>query len=435
MKISVFGLGYVGCVSLGCLSNNGHYVIGVDISEVKVNLINSGKATIVEKDIDEIINDRYQKKSIHATTNPFEAVEQTELSIIAVGTPSSENGHLNLNYVFNVAKNIGEGLKNKNGFHTIAIRSTILPGTCNKVAGIIEEVSGKKNNEDFAVVVNPEFLREGSAVQDYYNPPYTLIGGENEYAIQQVSSIYESINSEIIVTDTNVAELMKYVNNSFHALKVTFGNEVGNICKALGIDSHKLMDIFVKDTQLNISPYYLKPGFAYGGSCLPKDLKGLKILAHDLYLDVPVISNIEKSNTVQIERAIKYFEDYKNKKIAFLGISFKAGTDDLRNSPTVNVIETLLGKGYTIKIFDQNVHYSQLTGANKEYLESHLPHFSQLFLNDIKEIIEWAEVIVISNNEEIYFENLRDIDDAMIIDFVRLNKELFDKPNYTGLNW
>ncbi len=309
MNISIFGLGYVGCVSLGCLAQNGHKLIGVDVNSTKVNQINNGKATIIEKDIDEIIKDQRNRGNIRATDNYQNAIFESELSFIAVGTPSTVNGHLNLDYVYSVAEQFAESLQNKDSFHTIVIRSTILPGTCDRFAEIIEENSNKKRNIDFAIVDNPEFLREGSAVYDYYHPPLTLIGSDKKEAAELVASLYEDLPSEIIITELKVAEIMKYVNNTFHALKISFANEVGNICMALGIDSHKVMDIFIKDKKLNLSPYYFKPGFAYGGSCLPKDLKGFQTLAHDYYVNVPVIESIDKTNFLQIQRAINLIEE------------------------------------------------------------------------------------------------------------------------------
>ena len=382
MNISIFGLGYVGCVSLGCLAKNGHYVIGVDTSQTKVNQINSGKATIIEKDIEKIIAEQVAAGSISATTDNKAAINGSDISIIAVGTPSTYKGHLDLNYIFKVAENIGEVLKHKSTMHIIAIRSTIMPGTCDKFADTIEKVSGKKRNIDFAIVDNPEFLREGTAVHDYYNPPLTLIGSDNREAAETVAILYQKLPGEIIITDLKTAEIMKYVNNTFHALKISFGNEIGNICSELGIDSHKVMEIFCLDRQLNISPYYFKPGFAYGGSCLPKDLKGFQTLAHDLYVDVPVIDSIDKTNEIQIQRAIKVIFKYWNKKLGFLGLSFKAGTDDLRNSPAVTVIEALLGKGCDIKIYDKNINLALLTGTNKEFIDSRIPHLATLLTED-----------------------------------------------------
>jgi len=435
MNISIFGLGYVGCVSLGCLAQNGHKVIGVDVSQNKIDLINAGKATIIEKDIDLIIAEQHQKGTISATQNAAEAIVSTELSIIAVGTPSSEKGHLNLQYIFNVAERIGEALKDKNEFHIVAIRSTVMPGTCDKIASIIEKTSGKKRNTGFAVVDNPEFLREGTAVKDYYNPPLTLIGSDNKEAADKVATLYSQLPAEVIIADLKVAEIMKYVNNTYHALKISFGNEVGNICSELGIDSHEVMNIFCKDKQLNISPYYFKPGFAYGGSCLPKDLKGFQTLAHDLYVDVPVIDNIDRTNDNQIARATKLIYKYWNKKLGFLGLSFKEGTDDLRNSPAVRVIESLLGKGADISIYDKNVNMTMLTGTNKDYIDARIPHLSKLMLTDLDAIIENSDVLIVNTKEIEFIEKLSKIDDKMIIDFVRLGDGYLSKKNYIGINW
>jgi GDP-mannose 6-dehydrogenase len=435
MKISIFGLGYVGCVSLGCLAKNGHQLIGVDINPTKVNQINSGKATIVEKDIDEIIWEQFENGSISATTSSHDAVLNTEISIIAVGTPSGPNGHLNLDYIFKVAEQIGLALEKKDSFHVVAVRSTVTPGTCDNFAGIVEKLSGKKRNVDFAVVSNPEFLREGSAVHDYFNPPLTLIGSDNKEAADKLAELYESLPGEIIKTELKVAELMKYVNNTFHALKISFANEIGNICSELGIDSHEVMNIFVKDKQLNISPYYFKPGFAYGGSCLPKDLKGLQTLAHDLYLKVPVIESIGLTNDLQIDRAAKFILKYWDKKLGFLGLSFKAGTDDLRNSPAVALIELLLGKGCDITIYDKNVNVSLLTGTNKEFIDKKIPHLSSLLVNSPKEVIDNCDVIIINTKEKEFLDYVKQAKDKIIIDLVRLDESILGQSNYFGINW
>ena len=435
MNISIFGLGYVGCVSLGCLAQNGHTIIGIDISKTKVEQINSGKATIIEKDIDKIIDEQHKKGRIRATTDFDEAITNSDISIIAVGTPNTPNGHLNLDYIFKVAKNFGKTLKSKNDFHVIGIRSTVMPGTAAKFAGIIEKESGKKSNIDFAVLSNPEFLREGSAVQDYYNPPLTLIGSDHKQSAQTFSDLYEKLPAEIIITEVRIAEIMKYINNTFHALKISFANEIGNICNALDIDSHKVMEIFVKDKQLNISPYYFKPGFAYGGPCLPKDLKGLQTLAHDLYLKVPVIESIGQTNDLQINRAVNLLLKYWDKRLGFLGLSFKAGTDDLRNSPTVLLIEALLGKGCEISIYDKNINLSFLTGTNKEFINKKIPHLSSLLVNSPQDIVDNCDVIIINTNEKEFLKYIHLAKDKVIIDMVRLDESLLRQSNYTGINW
>ncbi len=436
MDISIFGLGYVGCVSLGCLAKNGHKVIGVDTSPTKVNQINSGLPTIIEKDIDIIIKEQFEAGRISATTDFKSAILDTEISIIAVGTPSTAHGHLNLEYIYKVAENFGKVLAQKENFHVIAIRSTVMPGTADKFAAIIEEKSGKLRNVHFAMVSNPEFLREGTAVVDYFNPPITLLGASHEEAAQKLASLYKNLPAEVVITDIRVAEIMKYINNTFHALKISFANEVGNICKELDIDSHKAMEIFCKDKELNISPYYLKPGFAYGGSCLPKDLKGFQTLAHDLYVSAPVINSIDKTNDVQIQRAIDLIIKQKKRKLGFLGLSFKAGTDDLRNSPAVTVIETIIGKGYEVCIYDKNVQLSRLTGTNKEYIDTHIPHLSRLMTNNLQEVLDNAEVIIINNKEKEYSEVFANWNgNARIIDMVRLDGQIRNNPGYQGINW
>lgn len=433
MKISIFGLGYVGCVGIGCLASQGHKMIGVDVSDVKVNLINSGKPTIVEKDIEELIAKGYAEGRISATKNYKDAVNNSDISFICVGTPSADNGHLNLNYIYQTAKEIGEALKEKKEFHIVVIRSTVFPGTNSKISEIIENESGKHRNKDFAVVSNPEFLREGTAVKDYLNPPLTVLGSSNNNAISVMKELYAPMNAPIEVVSIEVAEMIKYVNNSYHALKVVFANEVGNICKQLSVDSHEVMRIFCMDKQLNISSYYFKPGFAYGGSCLPKDLRGLKTLAHDLYLETPVLNAIEPSNNIHIEQVIKRLQKTGKHKFGVLGLSFKAGTDDMRNSPIVNVIESLHGQGYEIKIYDKNVSISRLIGKNKSVIAEKLPHLDVLLQDNLQDVVDWAEVLIISNKED-DFKTIKTRDNQEIFDLARI-KELEDKEGYNGLCW
>lgn len=436
MQISVFGLGYVGCVSVGCLAKKGHTVIGVDVNETKVNQVNKGLPTIIEKDIDVIIQEEHLKQKIRATTDYRDAIMNSEVSIIAVGTPTGQNGHLDLTYIFGLAERFGNILKLKDDFHIILIRSTVLPGTIKKFTAIVGEVSGKVPGKDFHVACNPEFLREGSAVHDYFHPPYTLIGSDHPAAAEKISSIYKNIDAQVFITEIEVAEIMKYINNTFHALKIAFANEVGNICAALQLDSHKVMEIFCNDTALNISPYYLKPGFAYGGSCLPKDLKALQTLAHDLYVKVPVIENIDKTNELQISRALDIILHTGKKKIAVLGLSFKAGTDDLRNSPAVTLVETLIGKGFEVKIFDKNIQLSRLTGTNKEYIDKHIPHLSKLMVDRLSELVDETELVVVNNREKEYVDVLLETESpATIVDMVRLPEPIRERSNYIGINW
>lgn len=433
MKISIFGLGYVGCVGMGCLANQGHQMIGVDVNDVKVDLINQGRPTIVEKDIDKLLSEGHAKGLIRATTDYRDAVLNSEISFLCVGTPSSENGHLDLTFILETARQIGEALREKTAFHIVIIRSTVFPGTNARISEIIEQESGKRRNVDFAVVSNPEFLREGTAVQDYLNPPLTVLGSECEAAIETLRQLYAATGAPVEIVPIGVAEMIKYVNNSYHALKVVFANEVGNICKQLGIDSHEVMRIFCMDKQLNISPYYFKPGFAYGGSCLPKDLRGLKTLAHDLYLETPVLNAIEPSNLIHIEQVIRRIEHLGKRQIGVLGLSFKAGTDDMRNSPIVSVIEALFGKGYEVKIFDKNVALSRLVGKNKSVIASRLPHLNNMLCESLDEVTEWADVLIVANKDEA-FKTIVPKPSQHLIDLVRI-KELEDGEGYEGLCW
>ncbi len=434
MNISVFGLGYVGCVSLGCLAKNGHQVTGVDINADKVQLINSGFPTIIEKDIDKLIAEQHKRGAVSATLNHAEAVKNSDVAIICVGTPSTSTGHLDMSYVYRTAEQIAKGLKGRDRFFVIAVRSTVAPGTCRKITEIISENSGLQANKDFAVAANPEFLREGSAVDDYFHPAVTVIGTDHPRAAEILTGMYKEIDAPVRVVGYEIAELIKYINNSYHALKITFANEVGNLCRSMGIDSHQLMDLFLMDNRLNISPAYFKPGFAYGGSCLPKDLKALNTLAHDYYLELPVIGSIEKSNTLQKNIAYNMIEKSGKKKIAILGLSFKTGTDDLRYSPVVEIIEKLLGKGFVVKIYDEYVRNATLTGSNKEFAEKHLPHVFMHHEGSLTEVVEWAEVVVITHREPEYAELIEKYPQKQFIDLVRVYSGR-SGGNYAGICW
>ncbi len=435
MKISIFGMGYVGCVGAACCAKLGHHVVGVDVSEHKVALINEGRPTIIEKDIDALIKQAREAGMVEATTDAAYAVKHSEISFIAVGTPSSKEGHLNLDYIYKVAGQIGEALRQKEGFHIVAIRSTVLPGTNRRIGEIIAEASGRERNRDFAIVSNPEFLREGTAVHDYLNPPLTLVGTDNETAVEKMRMLYQDIPGEFIATDIKVAEMMKYINNTYHALKIVFGNEVGNICKALDVDSHKVMEIFCKDTQLNISPYYFKPGFAYGGSCLPKDSKALRTLARDYYVDVPVINAIEESNEIQKKRAVELIMEKGRRSVGILGLSFKAGTDDLRCSPIVDVVESLLGKGFELHIYDKNVKLSQITGTNRDFIMAKIPHLQHFVCDDLDSVVSASDVLVVTNKEAEFADLLERYPGKIIVDLVRAWKEVDYAGNYEGISW
>ena len=434
MNISIFGLGYVGCVSMGCLAKNGHKVIGIDINKNKIDLINRGLPTIIEKDIDEIISDQSKKRMISATIDYIEAVNKTNVSIICVGTQATLEGHLNLDYVFKTANNIGEALRGKKGFHVIVIRSTVFPGTNYKVGKIIEKISGKNRNNNFAVVSNPEFLREGSAVQDFFNPPVIVLGSDNIKALEIMKIIYRDINAPIEIVESKIAEIIKYANNSFHALKICFANEIGNICKKLNIDSHRVMELFCMDKQLNLSSYYLKPGFAYGGSCLPKDLKALNTIAQEYYLDTPVLGSIEQSNELQKKIAFNMINSIESKNIGIIGLTFKKDTDDIRNSPTVDLVKQLIGEGFKVLIYDKSLNLSEIIGTNKEYIEKNIPHIKDLISDDLKHVVNNSDVIVIAQKFNGLNEMINKYTNKKIIDFVRISNQQ-SNGNYYGICW
>jgi GDP-mannose 6-dehydrogenase len=374
-------------------------MIGVDLHPEKVSFINKGRPTIIEKDVDALMAEQHAVGRISATHDAVEAVHGSDVSFICVGTPSTANGHLDLTAIRKVAAELGRALKTKGSRHVFALRSTVLPGTNEEISTIIAEESGLTSGVDFSVVSNPEFLREGSSVADFDNPPFTLVGSECDWAVEVMRDVYKNLDAPFIVTKRRIAELMKYVCNSFHALKITFGNEVGNICKKLGIDSHELMDIFCQDERLNISKAYLKPGFAYGGSCLPKDLKALCTIAHDHYLETPVLDSIARSNEIQKDLVLQRILDYGHHNVSFLGLAFKAGTDDLRESPIVDVIERLLGKGFKVKVYDPHVHVAKLTGANRDYILQKIPFIAEFITNDLSEVLDHGETIVVVNRD------------------------------------
>jgi len=422
MNISVFGLGYVGCVSAACLAESGHKVMGVDINQNKIDIINSGKSPVVEKNIDKIIKEVTRTRKLISTTDALKAVHNSEISMICVGTPSKENGSLDLKYVKRVCAEIGAGLREKDNYHVVVVRSTMLPGSVEEeVIPTLEKTSGKKAGADFGVCMNPEFMREGSSVYDYYHPPMIVIGEVDKRSGDIVEKIYANIDAPVVRTSIKVAEMIKYVNNAFHGLKVCFANEVGNICKKLGIDSHRVMEIFCLDKKLNLSPYYLKPGFAFGGSCIPKDLRALLYKGQREDLRLPLLSSILDSNENQVKMGINLITKTKKKKIGIFGFSFKPGTDDLRESPMVELIETLLGKGYKINIYDKNVSIAKIFGANKQYIEKEIPHISSLMSSSIDKILSDSEVLVIGNNSK-EFEKIPELmrEDQILIDLAKI---------------
>ncbi len=437
MKIAVFGLGYVGVVSSACLAKAGHTVVGVDPNSTKVDLVNSGQSPIIEKDVGEIIQQTVADGRLRACANAAEAVNDSDLSLVCVGTPSAANGSLDLHYVETVCQEIGAALADKATYHTVVIRSTILPGTMRgSVIPVLENASGKNAGQDFGLCNNPEFLREGTAVYDYHNPPKTVIGAIDRQSAEVLEALYETLPGPVIVTNIETAEMVKYVDNVWHALKVSFANEIGAICKQLNIDSHAVMDIFCQDTNLNISSRYLKPGFAFGGSCLPKDLRALAFHSNRLDLKLPVLESILESNRIQIDRAFDLITRQGKKRIGILGFSFKAGTDDLRESPIVEVAERLIGKGYDIRLYDRNVSLAKLVGANREYILNHIPHIAKLMVDSAEQLMEHAEVLIVGNGAPEFTEIVSNrTSNQYVIDLVRIGSEAGDSPGYEGVAW
>jgi GDP-mannose 6-dehydrogenase len=425
LRISIFGLGYVGTVSAACLAADGNHVLGVDPVPDKVDLINRGLSPIVEAEIGEIIEETVRKGHLRATQDPLAAVQETDLSFVCVGTPSQSNGNLDLRYIRRICEQIGHALQSKDGKHTVVIRSTILPGTMRKVViPTLEEFSGKKAGKEIGICYNPEFLREGTAVKDFRYPPKTVFGELDPESGDLLATLYEQIQAPLIRTDLNNAEMIKYVDNSWHALKIGFANEIGSLCDAFGVNAEEVMNIFCQDRKLNISPAYLKPGFAFGGSCLPKDLRALSYQAkmHDVQL--PILNSVLPSNEMQIASGVKHVIESGNSRVGVLGFSFKAGTDDLRESPMIEVIERLIGKGYDLRIYDRNVNIAALVGANRDFILNRIPHISRLMSPNVDAVLGHAQTIVIGNYDLEFSQvqsKLRE--DQCLVDLVRITRQ------------
>ncbi len=435
MKISIFELTHQGCVKSACLAGMGHHVIVRDESPERVRLINDGKSVILEKGVPELVKAARKKELLEATSDCHYAVHHSEISFIMARTPRSRDKNLNLNMVNDIARKIGEALRDKKDFHIVAICSTVPPGTCRKVSEILANVSEKRPGTDFTVVSNPQFMRRGSSVSDFMNPPMTLIGTDSEIAEAKLRELYQDLPGEFIATEIEVAEMMKLVSNSFHALKVAFGNEVGNVCKAWNIDSQKVMDLFCRDTQLNISPAYLAPGFAYGGSCLPKDVRELRTLAHSRYVSTPLLDAISTSNEQQKKAAIELIESKGRRKVGILGLSFKPETEDVRNSPIVDVAQALYGKGYEIHIYDPDVQMSRLTGTNGDFINARLPYLGKILTADLDAVCASCDVLVIAKKAEEFNTLPERYPNKCIVDLVRQFREIDYEGNYEGISW
>lgn len=437
MRIAIFGLGYVGMVSAACFADRGHTVVGVDVSSEKVDLVNRGIATIYEEAIGDLVAETVGAGSLRATTDAAEAVGATDLALICVGTPSAPGGGLSTRFLEGVARDIGAALEADRRY-TVVVRSTMLPGTCEeRIIPALEEASGLRAGRDFGVCVNPEFLREGTSVRDFNDPPKTVIGQSDDAAGELVAGLYEGLPGPVFRVPIRVAEMTKYVDNSFHALKVGFANEIGAICKSLGIDSHAVMDIFKSDTKLNISPYYLTPGMSFGGSCLPKDVRA--IVHHSRHSDVPVpiLQSILPSNEEHLGRAYDLVVGSGRKRVGIFGLSFKSGTDDLRESPMAELAERLVGRGFDLRIHDAGVSTSRLLGANRAYIDLHIPHLSRLMVSSVDEVMDHAEVVVVGTRDPDVAAAVAEPNGTMVVDLVRIpgSERLESSGAYHGLCW
>jgi GDP-mannose 6-dehydrogenase len=438
-SISVFGLGYVGSVSAACFASMGHRVIGVDVNPAKVEMVESGRSPIIEASMNELVAEGSRGCRLHATTDSTAAVLESDISFVCVGTPSLRNGKLDLSHIEKVAREIGAALMQKKSPHAFVLRSTVLPGTTERmVQPILEQASGRRAGIDFTVVYNPEFMREGSAVADFLHPPYTILGAQDPSHLGPLRELYKETPGKVFETTLGVAEMVKYLSNALHAVKVTFANELGTLCKNLGVDAQVVTEIFTSDTRLNISPAYLSPGFAFGGSCLPKDVRALTYKAKELDLKLPMLESLLPSNSEHVERAVEAVMRTNKRKIAQLGLSFKAGTDDLRESPQVQLVKRLLGEGYELKVWDKDVSLGRLAGSNRQYVEEVIPHIGSLLSADLEDVLKWAEVVIIGNKSAKKDELTKHLrPDQIVIDLVNLDKRLRSEgaSSYEGICW
>jgi len=437
MRVSVFGLGYVGVVSAAALAEAGHTVVGVDTNLDKVEMVNAGRSPIIEPGVEDLVARGVSAGRIRATTSAEDAVRDTEVSIVCVGTPSASNGSLDLTQIQKVCQEIGLAIGTKDGAHAVIVRSTMLPGsTQDIVVPALESSSGRRAGSGFQVCFNPEFLREGTSLADFKDPSFTLLGVADEAAADVARDLYAGLDAPVVVVPIRVAEMVKYASNAFHAAKITFANEIGILSHELGVDGRQVMEVLTLDTKLNISPAYLRPGFAFGGSCLPKDLRALGYHARRVDAEVPMLDAILRSNTSQVERALRMVTTTGRTRVGVLGFSFKAGTDDLRESPLVELIERLIGKGYAVRVYDRNVSLASLVGANRAYIEREIPHIASLMAGTIDEVVDGSDVLVIGNADPEFARALETArPDQTVIDLVRIADGGVLPPGYRGISW
>ncbi|MBL8374631.1 nucleotide sugar dehydrogenase [Accumulibacter sp.] len=438
MKVSIFGLGYVGAVSLACLSRDGHEVIGVDIDAAKLDLIMAGKTPVVEEGMVELMALAAASGRVAVTIDAQRAVLDSEISLVCVGTPSAANGSQDQGAILRLAEEMGSAIAGKSTPHIVVFRSTLVPGTVEEVLRpIIEAKSGKKDGEGFFLCFQPEFLREGSSIRDYDKPPFTVVGANHSFPAERLRELFGKLPCRFIETSVRSAEMMKYCCNNFHALKITFANETARLCDALGVDAFEVMELVCQDTQLNISTAYLRPGFAFGGSCLPKDLRATTYLAKIHDVDIPMLGGIMQSNRHHLDLALHKLLALGKRRIGFIGLSFKTGTDDLRESPLVTLAEQLIGKGMQLSIYDPEVHLASLLGANRSFIEKHLPHIGQMMRSEIEEVIAESEVLVIGLAGQEIAGTLATLcrSEQIVLDLVRLPDPAAIPARVEGLCW
>ena len=440
MRVAIFGLGYVGTVCAACLARFGHEVIGVDVNDEKNAQISAGRSPIVEPGLEELIREAVEAGRLEATRDHTRAIEATELSLICVGTPSRRNGSLDTSHVEEVARDIGRALKRRKEPHTVVVRSTLLPGTTlSLVQPALEQESALRCGEDLGLAYNPEFLRESSAVADFHDPPYTLVGGIDEASARAAAELYADLEAPLHLVTIPEAEMAKYAANAFHATKIVFANEIAAFSHAAGVDGRRVMDLLVQDTRLNISPAYLRPGFAFGGSCLPKDVRALLHAGRQRDVELPLLQSVPESNEVQLRRGIELVQAQPGKRVGVLGLSFKAGTDDLRESPVVQLVETLVGKGYDVRIYDGNVNLARLLGTNRAYIEAVVPHLADLMVDDADQLLASCDTVVIGNDSPEFVGLIAGVDSQPVVDLVGLSLSESQREaigeRYLGIAW
>jgi len=438
MKVAVFGLGYVGTVTAAGLARAGHHVVGVDVDDAKVSSINSGASPVIEPGIVELVREGVQSGRLRATTSAVHAIEQADLSLICVGTPSGSHGSTDLSYLERVVADIRSAMLQvappATGFHAVVVRSTVPPGTVDRaVAPVFAE---PPPGWAVGTAMCPEFLREGVSVKDFFAPPFVVVGTGDERTRATVAGLFSFLDQETRHVAVATAEALKYACNAFHATKVSFANELARVFRGCGVDSREVMEIFCEDTVLNIAPTYLRPGFAYGGSCLPKDLRSLQHLARVNGVDAPLLAGTALTNELVVRDVVERVIETGRRRVALLGLSFKADTDDLRESPNVELAERLIGKGFEVRIYDPIINPELLVGANRRHVEARLPHLSRLLARSPEEALSDAEVALVSARGPVVTAALREAAPPYVIDLSgRLGEQVERMPGYSGVGW